>query len=102
MAQALIANDLLPLIAKLSHDEQVRLAQLALHIARDATRDAAVSPANPVRPDELSGRGGCVLGGRRLAAPVRRGEIIGTRNQSQRRRASVRSRRPRYGDAGSA
>ncbi len=54
MAQPLTADDLLPLVAKLSHDEQVRLAQLALRAARDATRDAAAYRANPVRPDELS------------------------------------------------
>jgi hypothetical protein len=54
MAQHLTADDLLPLVAKLPHDEQVRLAQLALRIARDATRDAAAYRAHPVRPDELS------------------------------------------------
>jgi hypothetical protein len=50
MAQPLTADDLLPLVAKLSHDEQVRLAQLALR----AARDAAAYRAAPVRPDELS------------------------------------------------
>ena len=54
MAQPLTADDLLPLIAKLPHDEQVRLAQLALRAARDATRDASAYRAMPVRPDEFS------------------------------------------------
>jgi hypothetical protein len=54
MAQPLTADDLLPLIAKLPHDEQVRLAQLALRAARDAARDAAAYRATPVRPDEFS------------------------------------------------
>jgi hypothetical protein len=42
------------LVAKLPHDEQIRLAQLALRAARDATRDAAAYRATPVRPDEFS------------------------------------------------
>ena len=54
MAQPLTADDLLPLVAKLPHDEQLRLAQLALRAARDGTRDAAVYQAKPVRPDEFS------------------------------------------------
>jgi len=54
MAQPLTADDLLPLVAKLTHDEQVRLAQLALRAARDSTRDAAAYRATPVRPDEFS------------------------------------------------
>jgi hypothetical protein len=54
MAQPLTADDLLPLVAKLTHDEQVRLAQLALRAARDATRDAAAYRQTPVRPDEFS------------------------------------------------
>jgi hypothetical protein len=54
MAQHLTADDLLPLVAKLPHDEQVRLAQLTLRAARDATRDAAAYRATPVRPDEFS------------------------------------------------
>ena len=54
MAQPLTADDLLPLAAKLPHDEQVRLAQLVLRAARDATRDAARYRAMPVRPDEFS------------------------------------------------
>jgi hypothetical protein len=54
MAQPLTADDLLPLVAKLPHDEQVRLAQLALRAARDSTRDAAAYRATPVRPDEFS------------------------------------------------
>lgn len=54
MAQPLTADDLLPLVAKLPHDEQVRLAQLVLRAMRDATRDAAAYRAMPVRPDEFS------------------------------------------------
>lgn len=54
MAQPLTADDLLPLIAKLPHDEQVRLAQLALRAARDGARDAAAYQRMPVRPDEFS------------------------------------------------
>lgn len=54
MAQPLTADDLLPLVAKLPHDEQIRLAQLVLRAARDATRDAAAYRRIPVRPDEFS------------------------------------------------
>lgn len=54
MAQPLTADDLLPLVAKLPHDEQVRLAQLALRAARDSKPDAAAYRATPVRPDEFS------------------------------------------------
>jgi hypothetical protein len=54
MAQSLTADDLLPLVAKLPHDEQVRLAQLALRAARDATRDAAAYRATPVGRDEFA------------------------------------------------
>jgi hypothetical protein len=54
MAQPLTADDLLPLVAKLPHAEQVRLAQLALRAARDGSRDAAAYQATPVRPDEFS------------------------------------------------
>lgn len=54
MAQPLTADDLLPLVAKLPQDEQVRLAQLALRAARDPARDAAAYRTTPVRPDELS------------------------------------------------
>jgi hypothetical protein len=54
MAQPLTADDLLPLVAKLSHEEQVRLAQLALRAARLGSRDAAAYHANPVRPDEFA------------------------------------------------
>lgn len=54
MAQPLTAEDLLPLVAKLPHDEQVRLAKLALRAARDANRDAAAYRAQPVTEDELS------------------------------------------------
>lgn len=54
MAGALTADDLLPLVAKLPPDEQVRLARLALRAARDPTRDAAAYRATPVNPDEFS------------------------------------------------
>jgi hypothetical protein len=54
MAQQLTADDLLPLVAKLPHDEQVRLAQLVLRAARDATRDAATYRRIPVRLNEFS------------------------------------------------
>ena len=54
MAQPLTADDLLPLVAKLPHDEQVRLAQLVLRAARDGTRDSAIYQAKPVRTDELA------------------------------------------------
>ena len=54
MAQPLTADDLLPLVAKLPHDEQVRLAQLALRAAREAKRDAAAYRGMPVRLDEFS------------------------------------------------
>ena len=54
MAQPLTADDLLPLVAKLPHDEQVRLAQLVLRAARDSARDAGTYRAAPVRADEFS------------------------------------------------
>lgn len=54
MAQPLTADDLLPLVEKLTQDEQVRLAKLALRAARDVTRDAAAYGKTPVRPDEFS------------------------------------------------
>ena len=59
MAHPLTADDLLPLVAKLPHDEQVRLAQLALRAARDGSRDAASYRAAPVRPDEFSQEEDC-------------------------------------------
>ena len=54
MAQPLTADDLLPLVAKLPRNEQVRLAQFALRAARDSTRDSAAYRGMPVRHDELS------------------------------------------------
>jgi hypothetical protein len=54
MARPLTADDLLPLVAKLSHAEQLRLAQLTLLAARAGARDAAAYQSNPVRPDEFS------------------------------------------------
>jgi hypothetical protein len=54
MAEPLTADDLLPLVAKLSHDEQVRLVKLVLQVAHDADRGAAIYQQVPVRPDEFS------------------------------------------------
>ena len=54
MAQPLRAEDLLPLIKRLSHDEQLQLAKLALKAARDSSRDAAIYQQKPVRSDEFS------------------------------------------------
>jgi hypothetical protein len=54
MPEPLTANDLLPLVAKLSREEQIRLAQLTLRAARDSSLDAAAYRATPVYPDELS------------------------------------------------
>jgi len=64
VVQPLTADDLLPLVAKLPHDEQVRLAQLALRAARDVTRDAAAYRATP-RRGVMGGRG---VGGGRCTA----------------------------------
>jgi hypothetical protein len=54
MAQPLTADDLLPLVAKLPHDEQVRLAQFVLRATGDVKRDAAAYRGTPVRPDEFA------------------------------------------------
>jgi hypothetical protein len=51
MADALTARDLWPLVLKLPHDEQVRLAKLALKAA--ATQDAAAYRAAPPDADEF-------------------------------------------------
>lgn len=54
MALPLTADDLLPLVAKLPPEEQVRLARLAWRAAHDGTRDADAYRARPVQPDEFS------------------------------------------------
>jgi hypothetical protein len=51
MADVLTAKDLWPLVQKLPHDEQVRLAQLALAAAAGAHRDAEAYRTAP--PAEL-------------------------------------------------
>ena len=51
MAQPLTADDLLPLVAKLPRDEQLRVAHLALRAAREASRDAGATPGSPARSD---------------------------------------------------
>ncbi len=49
------ADDLWPLVSKLSPHEQVRLAKLALRAAASgSTDDAAAYAAAPVKPDEFS------------------------------------------------
>ena len=50
----LSARDLLPLVLKLPHDEQVRLATLALEAAHRSRSDREVYAATPPKPDELS------------------------------------------------
>ncbi len=52
MAINLTANDLWPLVQKLPHDEQVRLAKLALRAASGGSDRAAYQGAPP-RPDEF-------------------------------------------------
>ncbi|MDQ3037954.1 MAG: hypothetical protein M3Y87_36500 [Myxococcota bacterium] len=51
MSDPLRAEDLLPLIAKLPREQQVKLARLALSAARAG--DAAAYAASPVSPAEL-------------------------------------------------
>ena len=51
MPVPLTADDILPLIAKLSHKERGRLLQLVL---RRGKRDAEAYAARPVREDEFS------------------------------------------------
>ena len=51
----LTADDLWPLVLKLTHDEQVRLAKLALHAAaRDGTADAVAYRTAPPGDEEFS------------------------------------------------
>jgi hypothetical protein len=54
MNPALTADDLLPLVQKLSHDEQVRLAKLALRAAASSADEASVYRATPPPADEFS------------------------------------------------
>ena len=54
MSDVLNADDLLPLIAKLPHDERVRLAKLALRAAAAGHDDAAAYRALPPGADEFS------------------------------------------------
>jgi len=53
MNRPLQAQDLLPLIERLSHEEQLRLARLALRAATDGS-DAAAYEAAPPRAEEFS------------------------------------------------
>ncbi len=54
MAQ-ITARDLLPLVEKLSHDEQVRLAKLALRAAAAASdQDTETYRTAPPAPEEFS------------------------------------------------
>lgn len=51
----LTADDLWPLVLKLSHDEQVRLARLALHAAaRGGAADAVAYQTAPPGDEEFS------------------------------------------------
>jgi hypothetical protein len=55
MSTALTARDLWPLLLKLPHDEQVRLARLALHAAsRGGREDARAYQSVPPAADEFS------------------------------------------------
>ncbi len=55
MNPTLTAEDLWPLVLKLPHDEQVRLAKLALRAAaRTGGSDAEAYRANPPSRDEFS------------------------------------------------
>ena len=54
MSDALTADDLLPLVAKLPHDQQIRLAKLVLRAAVAADDDAAAYLAAPVTADEFA------------------------------------------------
>ena len=55
MNPMLTAEDLWPLVLKLTHEEQVRLAKLALRAAaRSGEADAGAYRASPPGPDEFS------------------------------------------------
>jgi hypothetical protein len=51
MSQPLTANDLLPLVARLTPQERERLARL---ISAASERDAAIYATAPIRQDEFS------------------------------------------------
>ncbi len=51
----LTAQDLWPLVQKLSHDEQLILARLALCAAHDSTADGAAYGAHPPAAEEFGG-----------------------------------------------
>ncbi len=52
------AQDLLPLVLKLSREERVRLARMAFSAAAtDARADVASYAAQPVKPDEFGQAG---------------------------------------------
>lgn len=53
MKPTLTADDLLPLVDKLSHDEQVRLARLALAAAARSGDDAEAYRSAPPTDDEF-------------------------------------------------
>jgi hypothetical protein len=54
MREPLTAQDLWPLVAKLPHDEQLRLAKLALNAAARGRNAQSAYAAQPPRPDEFS------------------------------------------------
>jgi hypothetical protein len=54
VATPLQARDLMPLVQKLSHDERVRLARIALSAAAADGADSAAYDAAPPREDEFS------------------------------------------------
>ncbi len=53
MQSPVTAQDLLPLVEKLSHDEQVRLAKLALRAAALGRSSRAAYAEQPPKPGEL-------------------------------------------------
>lgn len=54
MSDALTAQDVWPLVEKLSHDELVRLAKLALSAAARVREPGAAYTAQPPRSDEFA------------------------------------------------
>jgi hypothetical protein len=53
VSDVLTADDLLALIAKLAHDEKLRLAKIALRAAATGSDDAASYSASPPGADEF-------------------------------------------------
>ena len=53
MGLPLTADDLLPLVSKLPHDQQVRLAKLALHAAAQGQSDAHTYRSSPPAATEF-------------------------------------------------